>query len=133
MPNAERFRNEAGLAKLAGDWPTGLLIEIWNSLPGATPVKKFNDRATAASRIWKAIQTLGQTVPEVVEQSEATAEPETAKETEPTVAHVAPQTLDVAPEEAPPANVVTRSKKAPKTVLRKQRARAARRKWYWRC
>jgi hypothetical protein len=72
ITGAERFRNEAALAKLAADWPSARLIEIWNSLPGATPVKKFKDRATAASRIWKAIQNLGQTVPEVVEQSEAT-------------------------------------------------------------
>ena len=29
-----------------------------NSLPGATPVKKFTDRKTAIARIWKAIQSL---------------------------------------------------------------------------
>ena len=31
--NAERFRNEAGLAKLAADWPAARLVDIWNSLP----------------------------------------------------------------------------------------------------
>jgi hypothetical protein len=56
---AERFRNEAGFAKLAADWPTTRLVEIWNSLPGVNPVAKFKDRATAVSRIWKVIQTLG--------------------------------------------------------------------------
>ena len=56
--NAERFRTEAQLAKLAADWPAVRLVEIWNSLPGETPVKKFKDRATAVSRIWKAIQSL---------------------------------------------------------------------------
>jgi NAD-dependent oxidoreductase involved in siderophore biosynthesis len=56
VTNAERFRNEAGLAKLAADWPAARLADLWNSLPGATPVKKFKDRATAVNRIWKAIQ-----------------------------------------------------------------------------
>ena len=55
-PNSERFGNEAALAKLAADWPAARLVEIWNSLPGETAVKKFKDRATAVSRIWKAIQ-----------------------------------------------------------------------------
>jgi hypothetical protein len=50
-PNSERFASEDELAKLAADWPTGRLIEIWNSLPGETPVKRFKDRATAVSRI----------------------------------------------------------------------------------
>src|ERR1700680_1723185 len=63
VANAERFRNEAGLAKLAADWPAARLVDIWNSLPGAAPVKKFKDRATAVSRIWKAIQSLGDAVP----------------------------------------------------------------------
>jgi hypothetical protein len=59
VTNAERFSTSAGLTKLAENWPVARLVEIWNSLPGATPVKKFTDRATAASRIWKAIQHLG--------------------------------------------------------------------------
>jgi hypothetical protein len=56
--NAESLRNEAGLAKLAADWPAARLVDIWNNLPGSTPVKKFTDRKTAVSRIWKAIQSL---------------------------------------------------------------------------
>src|ERR1035437_5938775 len=58
VPNAERFRNEAGLAKLAADWSAARLVEIYNSLPGVSPVKKFTDRNTAASRIWNAVQRL---------------------------------------------------------------------------
>ena len=54
--NAERFRTQVQLAKLAADWPAARLVEIWNSLPGETPVKKVKDRGTAVSRIWKAIQ-----------------------------------------------------------------------------
>src|ERR1700691_1099322 len=68
VPNSERFSNEAALAKLAANWPAARLVEIWNSLPGETEVKKFKDRATAVSRIWKAIQTLGQTGPVAVEE-----------------------------------------------------------------
>ncbi len=63
VPNTERFSNEVALAKLAANWPAGRLVEIYNSLPGETQVKKFKDRATAVSRIWKAIQNLGETVP----------------------------------------------------------------------
>ena len=38
VPNTERFSNEAALAKLAVNWPAARLVEIWNSLPGETPV-----------------------------------------------------------------------------------------------
>src|SRR5450631_4856980 len=86
VPNSERFSNEAALAKLAANWPAARLVEVWNSLPGETSVKKFKDRATAVSRIWKAIQSLGQTAP-------AAEVPETATP-------AAPQTADVAPVEA---------------------------------
>jgi Protein of unknown function (DUF3489) len=55
VPNSERFGSEAQLAKLAAHWPAP--IEIWNSLPGETPARKFQDRATAISQIWKAIQS----------------------------------------------------------------------------
>ena len=33
-------------------------MEIWNSIPGFTRVKKFTDRRTAVARIWKALQSL---------------------------------------------------------------------------
>ena len=33
-------------------------MEVWNSIPGLTPVKKFTDRKSAVGRIWKAIQSL---------------------------------------------------------------------------
>src|SRR6202167_5819769 len=84
VTNAERFRNEAGLAKLAANWPAARLIDIWNSLPGEAPVKKFKDRATAVSRIWKAIQNLGQTAPAAEEPapvSETAPVPEPASQT----------------------------------------------------
>jgi hypothetical protein len=113
VANAERFSTAAGLTKLAEKWPTARLVEVWNSLPGVSEVKKFKDRATAATRIWKAVQSLGETpapkleavvtatelTPEVVEaaipaefqpQPEAAAEP--ASEPELPIASVEPAT-----------------------------------------
>jgi hypothetical protein len=72
-PSSERFSNEAALANLAADWPMARLVEIWNSLPGETQVRKFKDRATAVSRIWKAIQGLDQAIP-VAEESASVPE-----------------------------------------------------------
>jgi hypothetical protein len=96
VAGSECFANEAALAKLAANWPSARLAEIWNSLPGETPVKKFKDRATAVSRIWKAIQRLGQTTPE-----------------DAVTAPVGPQTPHVAPEKAPSKTRAKRAKKAP--------------------
>ena len=55
----QQFKSAKELGKLAIDWPTERLVEIWNSLPGVQPVKKFRSRETAISRIWTAIQGLG--------------------------------------------------------------------------
>ena len=111
VPNAGRFRNEAALAKLATGWPTARLVEVWNSLPRQTPVKKFKDRATAVNRIWSAIQNLGSgdTIP-----AAAQAEPEAVIPEPEVVATVAPQAPDVAPEAAPSGNKAARATKAPK-------------------
>jgi hypothetical protein len=128
VPNSERFTSEAALAKLAANWPAARLVEIWNSLPGETQVRKFKDRATAVSRIWKAIQSLGQTAPAVEEpvpvpetipvaELPETAQPEAVipETTEPAVATtVAPQSPEVASSEPGPKTKATRAKKAPK-------------------
>jgi hypothetical protein len=59
-----RFGTEKELAKLAANWPTERLVEIWNGFAGVPPfgdlkpVKKFTDRKTAVARIWRAIQAL---------------------------------------------------------------------------
>jgi hypothetical protein len=132
VANAERFRNEAGLSKLAADWPASRLVEIWNSLPGVSPVKKFKDRQTAVARIWKALEAFGQTAPAVAEADEPApvleAAPvpdqiQEASETAPTTAAIAepapatpvtPQAPDVAPAEAPSTKKTTARKAAPK-------------------
>ena len=94
VAGAERFSNEGALAKLAADWTAARLVEIYNSLTGVTPVKKFKNRNTAAARIWSYIQSL-------------------AFETDATATPVAPQAPAVAPEQAPAKNKATRGKKAP--------------------
>jgi hypothetical protein len=134
--NSERFGTEATLAKLAANWPAARLVEVYNSLPGETPVKKFKDRATAVSRIWRAIQRLGETAPAaeepapapemppvaelpetafVSERADDTAQPEVdiAERQEPAVATtVTPQTPDVASSEPAAKKKATRTKKA---------------------
>ena len=70
-PNGESFSNLEELAELAANWPAPRLIEIWNSIPGNAPIKKFTDRKTAATRIWKAVQSLGDSIP-----GESAMEPE---------------------------------------------------------
>src|SRR5215467_14433149 len=54
----ERFASQKELTELAATWPAGRLVEIWNSIPCLTPVKKFTDRKSGLARIWKAIQSL---------------------------------------------------------------------------
>lgn len=56
---SEQFTNEKELAQLAADWPGNRLVDIWNRIPGLTPVKRFTNRAVATARIWKAVQCLG--------------------------------------------------------------------------
>jgi hypothetical protein len=60
----ERFATEKEFAKLSSDWPISRFVEVWTAFAGVVPfddlkpVKKFTDRKTAVSRIWKAIQRL---------------------------------------------------------------------------
>ena len=39
----EIFTNQKEQADLAAKWPANRLIEVWNGIPGLTPVKKFTD------------------------------------------------------------------------------------------
>jgi hypothetical protein len=54
----ESFSTQQELASLVAEWPADRLIEVWNGIPGVTPVKKFPNQKSAVSRIWKAIQSL---------------------------------------------------------------------------
>jgi hypothetical protein len=57
--NSQQFASQKELNKLAAEWPPERVVEVWNSLPGVKPVKKFTTRAVATGRIWKAIQNFG--------------------------------------------------------------------------
>ncbi len=99
--NAERFRNEAQLAKVAADWPMSRLVEIYNSPPGVNAVTKFKNRATAVTRICKAIQSLGQPAPTAAE------DPGPVSETPP---------VSVVPEPTPVAELESSGMAQPETV-----------------
>ncbi len=93
-PNAESFSSDADLSTLAANWPASRLIEIWNSIPGNAPVARFKDRNSAVTRIWKAIQSLGDSLPtEVATEPEAPANeaPQEAPAAEPTRTEASPK------------------------------------------
>jgi hypothetical protein len=70
----EAFGSQLELADLAATWPAARLIEVWNGIPGLTPVKKFTNRKSAVARIWKAIQSLdGGNAAETSEPTKASA------------------------------------------------------------
>jgi hypothetical protein len=52
------FRTEKELAVLAEGWALSRFVDIWNQIPGNTPIKKFTDRKTAIRRIWMFAQSL---------------------------------------------------------------------------
>ena len=75
------FASEEHFATVIGAENTRL-VEIWNSLPGVKPVSKFANRKAATERIWKVLQSLGETAPAGPESEISHAEvlPEPAKE-----------------------------------------------------
>ena len=91
--NVVAFATEKDLTKLSADWPITRFVEVWNAFAGAPPfgdlkpVRKFTDRRTAVSRIWKAIQALTptpapQAAPVAPKKAKATKQT-TAKEAAP--------------------------------------------------
>jgi|HubBroStandDraft_5_1064220.scaffolds.fasta_scaffold560063_1 hypothetical protein len=59
LPQATvKFGTERELVKLAANWPTSRLHDIWNALPDTQPVRRFTDRKAAVRRIWNKIQKL---------------------------------------------------------------------------
>jgi hypothetical protein len=78
----EHFATEKELAKLAANWPTDRLVQIWNGFAGVAgfggslkPVKRFTDRKSAVARIWKAIQGLDGAAPETATAAQEAATP----------------------------------------------------------
>jgi hypothetical protein len=137
IPNSERFGNEAAAGEAGRQLACSPLVEIWNSLPGEAPVRKFKDRPTAVTRIWRAIQSLDQVAPAAAEEpaqvpetaptpeQEASemAQPEGVVPASPDPApdtHVAPHSPDVAPEAAPPKTKATSAKTTPVAATTKE-------------
>jgi hypothetical protein len=57
LANEIMFSTEKQFADLVGV-DGKRMIDVWNSLPGVTPVKKFTSKQIAQARIWKALQSL---------------------------------------------------------------------------
>ena len=57
--DTQTFATAAGLQGILKKLPAAAAVEIWNSMTGVTPVKKFKDGATAAKRIFAQLQKLG--------------------------------------------------------------------------
>src|ERR1700730_9493397 len=52
------FDSQAALAKVSADWPLSRFVEIWNGIPGQSPVKKFQDRKRPLAGIGSPAQPL---------------------------------------------------------------------------
>jgi hypothetical protein len=90
----DRFATEKEFAKLSAGWPLARFPEVWNAFAGVVPfdtlrpIKKFTDRKTAVTRIWRAIQALTpapapQATPAAPKKAKA-AKDTTAKDATPT-------------------------------------------------
>ena len=81
------FDSPAALAEVSADWPGSRLVDIWNSIPGNTPVKKFENREKALNRIWKAVQSLAganaEPEPRKLAKGAKPSKPRTAKAAKP--------------------------------------------------
>jgi hypothetical protein len=97
------FASEEQFAEIMGQNSAKRLVEIWNSLPGVTPVKKFTSTEVAINRIWKAIQSL-----ETTEELAAAEPVQDVRYDPPTKNGV----LATEPEQAPAKAKATREKKA---------------------
>jgi hypothetical protein len=127
----DTFTSQQELAELVAGWPAERLVAIWNSLPGVTPVKKFKDRSTAATLIWKRIQNLGESV-----------KPEPAQPVQPKAAGKAKggakaaqgaSTKGKATKKATAAKNAPRANGPPRRRKPARRARAVRQPRWWRC
>jgi hypothetical protein len=97
LSGTERFATAAELAQLAANWPADRLVEVWNSLPGVSPVKKFKTSKTAVGRIWTRIQGLREPAKKATKKASPAA-----------------QKRDVSASKAKSGRKATRVKQAPK-------------------
>ena len=101
----EHFATEKELAKLATNWPTDRLVQIWNGFAGVAgfggalkPVKKFTDRKSAVARIWKVIQGLDGAAPETATATQEAATPAPKGASKKVTAAKTAKAKDAAPE-----------------------------------
>jgi hypothetical protein len=101
----QQFASEKELAKLAANWPTDRLVQIWNGFAGVAgfggdlkPVKKFTDRKSAVARVWKAIQGLDGAAPETATAAQEAATPAPKGAPKKAKATKAAKAKDAAPE-----------------------------------
>ena len=107
--SGESFATQEALDTLSESWPMDRFVTVWNSFAGVAgfgadlkPVKKFENRDKAVTRIWKALQRL---------DGDATAgDPPTAE-----TAIAAPAGAKREPSKGKLGNTPTPAKKAPKT------------------
>ena len=98
----DMFGTREEFRQVAGGWPAARLVDIWNSLPGVTPVKRFKDRQTGLDRIWARIEDLGS----AAAQAPPVKSPKTRPEAVPPAAkakHPAPRAAESAKAAAPSA------------------------------
>jgi hypothetical protein len=130
------FTTEEQFADVIGN-DSKRLVEIWNSLPGVTPVKKFTNRKVATERIWKAIAAPGEPrVADAQPEAQTSAadsdvapaedQPSTTPSAAPEqLATVSAQETDVAPAEVRTGKQATRTKKPAKGLQGGKKAKVA--------
>ena len=111
----DAFNSQLQLAELVAGWPTARLVTLWNSLPGVTPVKRFKNSDTAASRIWDRMQGLGEAA-QPQEQRKAKGGTRSARGT---------PAMSQSAQKASPAKRRPKPRNSPKRRKPPRRARAA--------
>ena len=54
------FSTVEQLRRETSSWQTPQFVRVWNKLPGARPVSRFENRTIAVDRLWRALQDLHQ-------------------------------------------------------------------------
>ena len=127
----DSFTSQQEFGELAAAWPAERPVAIWNSLTGVTPVQKFKDSKTAVKRIWARIQRLGESVaprPESPAKSPAQRKADRGAQAAQSVpARGRSGKRPLRPSTRP------RAKRPPRGGKPARRARAPRRRRWWRC
>jgi hypothetical protein len=74
QPDEQAFEYYQEFNAAALTWPSSRLADIWNKLPGVTPVAKFMNKERGSARIWEQLENLA---PEPEPEPEPKQESET--------------------------------------------------------